>query len=114
MKYLKRLMLSLPYFERVPDQSIIIGNGSQYDRLIATRGNDYLLVYNYTSRDMTIDLRKISGEKKRVWWMDAATGRFTFLGEFDSKVCTFRPQKTKDGVEDGVLIAVDASKEYIN
>ena len=112
MKYLKRLMLSLPYFERVPDQSIIRENGVQYDRLIATRGADYLLVYNYTSRIMTLDLRKISGDKKRVWWMDAATGRFTFLGEFDSKVCTFRPHKTIDGIEDGVLIAVDASRNY--
>ena len=112
MKYLKRLMLSLPYFERVPDQSIIVENGTQYDRLIATRGDDYLLVYNYTSRKMTIDLRKISGEKKRVWWMNAATGRFTFLGEYDSKVYTFRPHKTIDGIEDGVLIAVDASKNY--
>ena len=114
MKHLKRLMLSLPYFERVPDQSIIVENGSQYNRLIATRGEDYLLVYNYTCRDMTIDLRKISGDRQRVWWMDAATGRFTFLGEFDSKVYTFRPQKTIDGIEDGVLIAVDASKDYLN
>ena len=100
-------MLSFPYFERVPDQSVIVGNGRQYDRLIATRGNAYLLVYNYTSRDMTIDLRKISGRKKRVWWMDAATGELTSLGEYDSKVITFRPHKTRDGIEDGVLIAVD-------
>lgn len=37
----------------------MIDNGIQYDRLAATRGTDYLLVYNYTSRPMTIDLRKI-------------------------------------------------------
>ena len=30
-------MLSLPYFERVPDQSIIAGeNGERYNRLLAT------------------------------------------------------------------------------
>ncbi len=56
MKYLKQLMLSFPYFERVPDQSIIQENGTKYDRLIATRGNDYLMVYNYTSRIMKLDL----------------------------------------------------------
>ena len=112
MKHLKRLMLSLPYFERVPDQSVVVDNGTQYDRLIATRGDDYLLVYNYTSRDMTIDLRKISGDRKRVWWMDAATGRLTWLGEYDNRVLTFRPHKTTDGIEDGVLIAIDARKDY--
>ncbi len=113
MKYLKRLMLSFPFFERVPDQTILLDNGVQYERLAATRGNDYLLVYNYTGRDMRIDLQKISGSKKKVWWMDASTGHLTWLGEYDNKVQTFRPQKTGEGIADGVLIAVDASKEYL-
>ena len=113
MKYLKRLMLALPYFERVPDQSVIVDNGTQYDRLVATRGTDYLLVYNYTSRTMKIDLTKISGGKKKVWWMDASTGRLTWLGEYDSKVLTFRPHRVGTGVEDGVLIAIDAAKNYM-
>ena len=113
MKYLKHLMLAFPYFERVADQSIVEDNGKQYERLAATRGNDYLLVYNYTSRDMKIDLRKISGDKKKVWWMNAGTGRLTWLGEYDNKVLTFRPHKTGVGIEDGVLIAIDATKDYL-
>ena len=114
MQYLKRLMLALPYFERVPDQSIILDNGTQYDRLIATRGNDYLLVYNYTSRDMKVDLRKISGEQKKIWWMNASTGQLTYLGQYDNKAILFRPHKTTTGIEDGVLIAIDASKDYLS
>lgn len=113
MKYLKRLILSFPYFERVPDQSTILENGTQYERLIATRGNDYLLVYNYTSREMKIDLRKISGNKKKVWWMNASTGQLTYLGEYDNNVLIFRPQKTGTDIEDGVLIAFDSSKDYL-
>ena len=113
MQHLKWLILSFPYFERVPDQSIILDNGTQYDRLIATRGTDYLLVYNYTSRDMKLDLRKISGDKKSVWWMNASNGRLVYLGEYDSKVLTFRPKKSGDGIEDGVFIATDASKHYL-
>ncbi len=113
MKYLKKLMLALPYFERIPDQSIIVDNGTRYDRLAATRGSDYLLVYNHTCRDMRIDLRKISGKQKKVWWMDASTGHLTLLGTFKSDVLTFRPHKTRKGIEDGVLIAIDAAKDYI-
>lgn len=65
MKYLKNLMLTFPFFERMPDQSVIAGtNGERYDRAIATRGNDYLLVYNYSGRPMQIDLSKISGAKR--------------------------------------------------
>ena len=113
MKYLQYLILSFPYFERIPDQSIVQDNGLQYNRLAATRGTDYLLVYNYTSRDMKIDLRKISGEKKKVWWMNAGTGKLTWLGEYDSKVLTFRPHKVGEGIEDGVLIAIDSDKDYL-
>ena len=113
MKFLRQLILTFPYFERVPDQSIIVENGVQYERLIATRGSDYLLVYNYTSRPMKLDLTKISGQKKRVWWMNAGTGGLRYLGEFDNKVLTFRMHKQGFGVEDGVLIAVDASKDYL-
>ena len=115
MKYLKQLILTFPYFERVPDQSIIVENGKQYNRLIATRGNDYLLVYNYTSREMKLDLTKISGQKKNVWWYNVSNGELLYLGEFDSKVITFRPRKSFSAgfIDDGVLIAVDSNKGYI-
>ena len=113
MQYLKRLILSFPYFERQPDQSIIQDNGEKYDRLIATRGNDYLLVYNYNGNSMKLDLTKISGAKKHVWWMTAATGRLKYLGEYDSKVLTFRYHPQSARVEDGVLIAIDTAKDYL-
>lgn len=113
MKYVKQLMLAVPYFDRRPDQTVIQNNGNRYDRLIATRGNDYLLVYNYTGRDMTVDLAKISGERKNVWWMNPADGTLTYLGLFGSKVITFRPRKKGPGNTDGVLIAIDSGKEYI-
>ena len=45
--------------------------------------------------------------------MNASTGQLTYLGQEDNKVLTFHPQKTGNGVEDGVLIAVDASKNYL-
>ncbi len=115
MHWLKDLMLALPYFDRVPDQSVILGkNGERYDRLIATCGKDYILVYNYTSRYMNISLKSISGNKKRLWWMDAATGTLTYLGETDATSFAYTPPKGAEGeVKDGVLIAIDASKNYL-
>jgi hypothetical protein len=115
MKHLKSLMLMFPYFERVPDQSIIIAgtNGERYDRAIATRGNDYLMVYNYTGRPMEIDLRKISGEKKNVWWFSAKDGKLSYVGKFDNKVTVFQHDSGYISGNDQVLIAVDAEKDYI-
>lgn len=115
MKYIKWLMLSFPFTERVADQSIIAGqNGERYDRVIATRGNDYLLVYNYSGKPMKIDLGKISGAKKNVWWMNPSDGKLTYVGEFDSKVTEFTYDAAYLRGSDRVLIAVDASKNYIN
>ena len=115
MRYLKWLMLTFPFTERIPDQSIIAGtNGERYDRVIATRGDDYLLVYNYSAKPMSIDLTKISGDKKKVWWMNPADGSLTFLGEYDNAVADFSYDAAYLRGSDRVLIAVDASKDYID
>lgn len=116
MQYITDLMLSFPYFERVPDQSIIVGkNGVKYDRLIATRGKDYMLIYNYNSNVMKIDLRKISGKKKLLWWFNPSDGAISFIGTADNKIITMSPQIEKsDKVNDRVLIAIDAEKNYIS
>jgi hypothetical protein len=115
MKYLKKLILAFPFFDRVPDQSIIAGqNGERYDRAIATRGNDYLLVYNYTARPMQIDLSKISGAKKNCWWFNPKTGELQFIGEFDSKVTNFTIDAGYNSGNDRVLIAVDKEKSPLN
>lgn len=109
MRYLKELMLSLPYFDRVADQEVIRGNGERYDRLIATRGPGYLLVYNHTGRPMEIDLSKVSGKRKDAFWMDAATGRMSYLGEYGDSI-SYRP----DGPADGVLIVTDPSRGFFS
>ena len=116
MQYLSDLMLSFPYFERIPDQSIIVGkNGMKYDRLIATRGKDYLMVYNYNSNVMKIDLRKISGKKKLLWWFNPSDGAISFIGTADNTIITMSPQIEKtDKINDRVLIAIDAEKNYIS
>lgn len=114
MSILMNLMLKFPYFDRVPDQSVISGtNGEKYNRLIATRGKDYLMVYNYTGKSMTIDFRKIEGEKKKIFWMDARTGRLLFLGVATNKVHPVAVNLDTPGIHDGVLIVFDAKKYYL-
>lgn len=114
MKYLKELMLRFPFFERIPDQSVIAGtNGERYDRVIVTRGNDYLLVYNYSARPMQIDLTKISGEKKKAWWFNPQNGSMTYIGEFENKITDFQYDAPYMRGEDRVLVVTDALKDYV-
>ena len=94
--------------------SVIAGtNGERYDRAIATRGNDYLLVYNYSGRPMQIDLSKISGAKKNAWWYSAKDGKLEYIGEFDSKVTPFQHDSGYLSGNDQVLIVVDSAKDYV-
>jgi|WetSurMetagenome_2_1015567.scaffolds.fasta_scaffold19040_2 hypothetical protein len=86
MQYLKKLMLSRPFIERVPDQLLIAGeNGLGYDHLMATRGNDYALIYTYTGRRIPVQMGKISGDKVTASWYKPADGTTSIIGTFENK-----------------------------
>ena len=115
MKYLKWLMLALPFTEGQADQSVISSqNGDRYDRIIALRGQDFLLVYNYSGRPMQVDLTKIAGKKKNVWLMNPADGSLQFLGEYDNAKADFSFDGAYLRQSDRVLIATDAAKSYFD
>ncbi|MDR1884331.1 MAG: glycoside hydrolase family 140 protein [Prevotella sp.] len=114
MKYLKKLMLAFPFFERIPDQSVLPGtNGLQYERVIATRGDDYILVYNYTNRLVEVDPAKISGAKKRAWWYSPVDGQVEYIGEFDNGKKTFIHDSGYRAGNDKVLVITDAGASYV-
>ena len=85
MQYLKKLMLSRPFFERVPDQTLIDGdNGQKYEHLMATRGKDYAMIYTYTGRNIPVHMGKIGGEKVKASWFKPTNGEINEIGEFDN------------------------------
>ena len=106
MQYLKQLMLSRPYFERVPDQSLIAGDaGEQYNRLLATRGQRYAFIYTYTGRDIPVALGKLAGSNIKAAWYSPRDGKTTAIGSFPNKgTQTFDPPGTPADGNDWVLV----------
>lgn len=106
MQYLKKLILSQPYFERVPDQSLIAGqNGSKYDYVIATRGQTYALFYTYTGRSFDVNMGKISGKEVQANWFNPRNGEKTFIGRFEnSAILHFDPPGNEQPGNDWVLM----------
>jgi Protein of unknown function (DUF4038)/Putative collagen-binding domain of a collagenase len=106
MKHLKNLMLSRSFFDRVPDQSLIAGtNGEKYERVIATRGEDYIMAYTYTGKDFSINMGKLKGDNVKATWFDPRTGKETALGEIVNKgVQKFNPPGEPKNGNDWVLI----------
>ena len=106
MKYVKALMLSRPYFDRVPDQSLIAGsNGEKYNFLIATRGLDYAFVYTYNGRNIPVKMGVITGDRVKAGWYNPRDGSYAKIGTFqNSGVQEFdAPGEVQDG-NDWVLV----------
>lgn len=115
MKHLKSLMLSVPFYESVPDNSIISGDeGEKYDRLLAIRGKDYLFVYNYTGRDFSINLGKISGENLNAYWYNPRNGSMQFIDGYKNQgVQKFTPPEGYREANDWVLVVVNSESSYV-
>lgn len=112
MQHLKNLVLSRPYFERVNAQHLLVDEGEKYDRIIVSRGKDYLMAYNHTGRAFTLKLGNIEGETLNVWWYNPVNGEATSKGTVKNKgEKTFKAPKAKDHT-DWVLVLDNAEKSF--
>ncbi len=114
MQYLKKLTVSRPYFSRIADQSIIKSSaGSDYTNIIyATRdaGGSYAFIYLPQNKPVKIDLSKISGISKKVWWFDVRSGKAIDGGTVKgNRTQSFTPPR--EG-KDWVLVIDDAGKKF--
>jgi hypothetical protein len=114
MQYMKNLMLSRPYFSRLPDQSLIKSkNGTTYvDHITATRDENgsYAMFYLPQNRPISVDMEKITGTEKRIWWFDPRTGD-AIEGKPVRSRGTTRLTPPGHG-QDWILVIDDASKKY--
>jgi hypothetical protein len=83
MTFLKKLMLSRPYFERIPSQEIIAGEaGQKYDYIAVTRGDDFAFAYTFTGKPITIDTDKLGWKKFTSSWYNPRNGTMRDIGKF--------------------------------
>jgi hypothetical protein len=116
VQYIRRLVESRPMLERVPDQSLIVGNVSTraVERIEAMRAADgsYAFVYLPSGKtNVTINTDKLSGEKLVAWWYDPRTGGAKQFDTFD-KTATHEFNTSSDASNDWVLVLDDAAKNY--
>ncbi len=105
MIYIKKLILEFPYFERIPDQSLIANQGEKYDYLVATRGKNYALIYTYNGKKIAVNMGKIAGDKVSATWFNPRNGQKTKIGIIANKgIQEFQPSGIKEDGNDWVLI----------
>jgi len=114
MKHLPALLQSRPYFERIPDQSLIASpNGNGASHMQATRAADgsYAFVYiPQANQPFTVNTTSLTGDALAAWWFDPRSGTAQALGTLKRQ-----PQvsfTTPDSGPDWVLVLDDAARGY--
>lgn len=115
MQHVKRLMLSRPYFTRIPDQSLLasdVGTDDEHCRATRDAEGRYAFVYTPLGRKVSVHLDKLSGAKVRAWWYDPRHGMAEEIGVFDNQgTREFTPPIHGKG-NDWVLVLDDAAQGF--
>ncbi len=113
VQHARALLLSRPFFDRVPDQALIASDqGSGSHHLRATRGLDgsYAFVYTPTYRPFDVNLQGLAGRTLLEHWFDPRTGTAERIGEIaNGGRYTFTPPA---GGPDWVLVLDDAAGAF--
>jgi len=106
MKYLKQLILSKSYLDRIPAQDLIAGKqGEKYDYMAATRGKNYAFIYTFNGSNININLDILRFNKTKASWYNPRNGVYTSIGVFKAKgIRTFNPPGEKTNGNDWILI----------
>ncbi|MBN1132376.1 MAG: glycoside hydrolase family 140 protein, partial [Bacteroidales bacterium] len=106
LQHLKSLMLSRPYFERVPDQSLIAGDeGEKYHRLMATAGKNYAFVYTYNGRNISVSGGAIPSDSLTANWFNPRNGEMSLIGRYkNNDIPEFDPPGEITDGNDWVLV----------
>jgi hypothetical protein len=122
VQYLRYLIESRPMLERIPDQSLIVGDADLpvLNRVEATCGADgsYAFIYSAAGAPFTVATGRLAGAQLAAWWYDPRAGTATPAGSFPKpgsldKTGTreFTPPSSGIG-HDWVLVLDDAAKKY--
>jgi hypothetical protein len=121
MTHMKRLILSRPFFQRLPDQTLIasnIGSRADYKTAVRARDGSYAMVYAPTCQTFAVDLTKLAGAVDAWWYnpkdgvcydQDATRTAKPFARYPNHDVIEFAPPSDNP---DWVLVLDDASRSF--
>jgi len=105
MQHLKNLLLSKPYFGRVPANELIANQGDRYNYIAATKGIKFALFYTYTGRTIDVKMAFLPGRSLRASWYDPRNGRTVKIGVIQNTgVRSFDPPGDEKAGNDWVLV----------
>ncbi|MES2830347.1 MAG: glycoside hydrolase family 140 protein [Bacteroidota bacterium] len=108
MGYVKKLMLSQSFLDRIPDQTLIAGNNPKTGEYCsATRAADghYAFIYTPTGKSLSLNTKVLKGVALYSKWFNPRTGAFTSVKrEVKKPEMTFNPPTSGGAANDWVLV----------
>jgi hypothetical protein len=112
MQHVRALIESRPYLSRVPDPSLVADVLDGPDRIAATRGDGYALIYSAQGRKFTVNLGRVPGARLKPYWYNPRTGTSAALDAMENKgTREFIPPSEGFG-SDWVLVLDDESRHF--
>ena len=78
--HLKNLILSRPYFDRIPDQSLLVSAKVGDEHIRCTRGNNYAFCYLPMGGTIELKVNALKYENIYGWWYDPRNGEVIVIG----------------------------------
>jgi hypothetical protein len=113
MLHVRRLMESRPMISRIPFQEIVLNPGDEYDRIVATRGEGYLMVYTAMGNSIDLDGKLLSAEWYTGWWFDPRSGKAISLGKIGRKDRLSFLAPSRGPGFDWILVLDEAGKNFV-
>lgn len=105
IQFVKKLILSKPYFERVPANELVADQGERYRYIAATKGETYAFFYTYTGREFKVNMGTLPGATLKSSWFNPRNGEFSDNGTVEnSGVKSFDPPGDEKDGNDWVLV----------
>jgi hypothetical protein len=113
MQYLKNLILSRPYFDRVPDMSIVPAPRVGDEHIRTTRGKNFIFCYLPMGGPIEINPTAISGRQVHAWWFNPRSGIADLIGKFDNQPLMRFTAPSSGRKSDWVLVLDDVDAKFI-
>lgn len=113
--YLRRLIESRPFADRIPDQAILVnGQGEKGEHIRALRDSagSYLMAYIPQGRTITVDVSSLQAGPLRGWWFNPATAETTDIGALTHTRSLKLTTPTEGYGNDWVLVIERVSEGY--
>lgn len=113
--YLRKLIESRPFLQRIPDQSVIMegqGEKGEYATAFRDAAGTYLMVYLPVGKKMVIQTTSLKSKQLILWWFNPRTGKSQIPVVLKNNTAITITSPTAGMENDWVAVIDDAAKKY--